>query len=160
MADATYQANPNNRRSVKYIADRVLRRIVQATDFKPAMQSDYETVYEHLVDLMTEWQEKGYLVASKIPESLDDDMGNQDPINSIIYVLTVRIAPYYSFEPTQAQVAQASGGMRMIRNRRCTIPRMCKPSRMPRGSGNRFFDGLAVCDDQVVLNNQGVPIVT
>jgi len=147
-------------RSVTYVLQRALREVKQETDFKKAKKENYQTAFDYLIDMLDDLRSRGFEIYSGDPESMNDFFGSQDPIESIVRVLTSRIAEYFNYELTVRQAAKASNAMRLLRNQGCTTAKMCRPSRMPRGSGNYYWTSYLGEDSNQLVNQQGVPIVT
>lgn len=138
----------------------VLRAVKQETNFKLAGDRDYDFAFNALINMMNEWRGKPYVLFTANPQTMNDPVGTEDPINLFINGLTIDVAPQFGYIPTIEQKTLASSSVATLSRRVKRLPTMRRPNRMPRGSGN-YFRGNFVADCYgSLLNESEVPLLT
>ena len=147
-------------RTVLYILQKALRRVGEETDYAEAPEEAYQDAFDSLVDMLDEWNTRGYVLFQAPPKKMSDVLSSSDPVNALINNLAIKIAQLYHFEPSRAMVAQAGNSLRLIRNRVRKLPTWCRPCGMPRGSANYFYYRFLGEDSENVCTTTGIPIIT
>jgi len=136
----------------------------QSTKFKTPSASDFELAFDMFIDMLDMWEAQGFKLYGNRPTGMQNTIGSEEPLVALYRNLALMIASQYFYEPSQLQRAQADNALRSIRNRRRRPPCMSRPSRMPRGSNNYwynfyFFDYYDNDENGVLENNQGAVLV-
>jgi len=117
------------------------------------------------IDMLDMWEAQGFKLFGNRPQGIQSTIGTEEPLAALYSNLAIFIAGQYFHEPTPSQKARAENSLRSIRNRLRRMPIMRKPSRMPRGSGNYWYnyyflnsDG-SYCEDILETNTGAVLVV-
>lgn len=142
--------------------EKALRGVGQATKFKAASSDDYTRAFDSLIDMLDYWEDsKNLLLYGNRPTNIDSVFGSEDPVVALYQNLIIYIADDFAYDFTAQQSSRADDSLRTLRNRINGLPKMNRPSRMPRGSNNSWYNYYFLnsdgsnCSQALVTNNCG-----
>lgn len=122
------------------ILQRALRRVGEESDYIQATDQDYLLAFRIFIDMLDLWDSQGFVLYGNRPDSMMSEVGTADPKTALYTNLVMFLAPEFAYEPTQSDRSQAGNSLRTIRNRLRKRPIMNRPSRMPRGTNNYWYN--------------------
>lgn len=147
-------------RTVKDVISRVLREVEQEMAGSPADDGDYPAVFEYFIDMIDDYEARGYKLWGNKPESLNDSIGSEDPIKFIVSNLVMDVADYFAYQPTMQQASRAAASERTVINRTLE-PQYFSGEGNPRGSGNSYIFGyFCACDSNALTSDDGAILIS
>ena len=142
-----------------------LRAVGQQTQFKKASDIDFSDAFQFYTEMLEFWRnDRGVILYSEIPTNMNAGIGTADPVQALKENLILYIADHFFYEPTQAQRSNASRSFRVLKARSNGPATMNCPNKMPRGSGNTWYNSCYYDDcengSQPIVTESGVQVVS